>query len=177
MNRLTCLPLAFSLAAAPACAPAPPPGSGAVPSAAGLSAAPLDVPPAGSDDTLRYAGIYQSREESGYPAWNYLRFYHDSTVVNTLTPGEPHQLSNLSVANEMLPYGRASVRGNRLSFSIGHYGIVSEGFFVDYSGYIQGDRLYLHEHSHYNGHQSNRVYTFIPMDTRRLDSPPRTPPE
>lgn len=127
------------------------------------------------DDTLRYEGIYQSQaiattDASGSPSqvWGYLRFYPDSLVVSTLTHGRPHELSNLWLGNELLPYGSVSVRGNRIAFTV-HDFFPGGRVTVEYDGYVQGDRLYLQSLSDYDGIRRNEVYTFIPMDTERLD--------
>ncbi len=159
---------------AAACAPAATPRVSAAPPASDLAAAP-GIPPAQPGDTLRHAGIYQSRElASPYasnpgPLWSYLRFYPDSFVVVTSTYGEPHELSNLWIGNTLLPFGSVSVRGNRFSFTTRDFS-PDLNVTVEYDGYVQGDRLYMQTFSDYNnGVRGSEVYTFVPMDAKRLD--------
>ncbi|HEX2081378.1 MAG TPA: hypothetical protein VHG08_26980 [Longimicrobium sp.] len=175
MSKRTGLPIALCLVAVSACAPAAAPGAEVTPGEPASLNAAFDVPPALPGDTLRYDGIYQSPADSmefGHgliPTWSYLRFYPDSLVVTTSTHGEPHELSNFSIGNELLPYARVIVGGNRIAFSTGDFA-PGHTAIVDYSGFVREDRLYLWTYSHFNGHRSNGVYAFVPMSTERLDT-------
>ena len=119
---------------------------------------------------LRYDGIYQSQAEEWTPwgtgrvqVWSYLRFTPDGMVINFVTTGEPDQLGNFSLANTILPIASVTVRDGRIAFTVSECG----GVQVDYEGHADGDRLYLHVHSHYNGYQADQVFAFVPISAER----------
>jgi hypothetical protein len=119
--------------------------------------------------TLRYDGIYQSQAEEGTQwsreqAWTYLRFTPDGMVITFPTSGRPEQLGSFSLANVILAFASVTVRDGRISFTVSDCG----GVLVDYEGRTEGDRLYLHVRSNYNGYQADQVFAFIPIPPERM---------
>ncbi|HYR11269.1 MAG TPA: hypothetical protein VEQ60_26040 [Longimicrobium sp.] len=131
-----------------------------------------DLPAQSSRDTVRYDGIYQSQEvewmewgRDSVRTWNYLRFTPDGMVIGFPTIGTPEQLGNFSLVNKMLPNGRVILRDGRISFSVSE---PDRSVVVDYEGYVEGDRLYLSSHSHFNGRRANPVFAFVPIPAATL---------
>lgn len=118
---------------------------------------------------VRYDGIYQSLGEEGAqfarePGWTYLRFTPDGMVITFPTSGRPEQLGSFSLANVMLAFASVTLRDGRISFTVTDCG----GVVVDYEGRVEGDRLYLHIRSSYNGYQADLVFAFIPILPERM---------
>lgn len=126
--------------------------------------------PLGAQAALRYDGIYQSQEDEwmewgrdSVQVWSYLRFTPDGLVISFTTTGRPDGLGSFSLANPMLPVAGVTLRDGRISFTVSDCG----GTVVDYDGRIEGDRLYLHVRSNYNGYQADRVFAFVPVPAER----------
>lgn len=101
---------------------------------------------------LRFDGLY-------YAPGSQLRFYENGDVISVGSSGTPEQVGQwFSRRHEGVLRGQYDQRGTELSFSV----TAREGA-LEFRGIIDGERLLLHCNSRINGHQSDRIYNFVPL--------------
>lgn len=118
----------------PACAPLPP------------EAGPL------------FDGLYQAAGEAP-SQWYYLRFYPDGTALSASSSGTPQQVARwLRKESAFKDSGCVTMVSGKFQFATS--GLSSA---VEYSGSVQGDGLALHMVSRANGHVSDKLFRFNPV--------------
>ena len=119
--------------------------------------------------SLKYDGVYRSgaknnglylnnaKNGGSTPSWHYLRFYPDGDVIAVSSIGQPEDLRNwFNKENPKLSHGKATIQGNRISFST-----VLDQETVDYTGVIDGGQIRLDSYSHINQHRETDVVVFV----------------
>ena len=124
------------------------------------------------DNPLRTDGVYQSTPKisedprlvyrDGTPVklkwFTYLRFYDDGLVLGINTVDTPEGIVNSLNPHNDYDTGRYSLACNKIRFSL----ISREGT-VDYTGFVEPERLVLDVDSHITGYKNTEAYTFVPL--------------
>jgi len=114
----------------------------------------------GTDVGVRYDGVYATPATArGYT--QFLRFYPDGSVLNATTSGSAEQIIKwFNRAHPDLGTGPYEIVGDRLTLATtASYGTIErEGTIHE-----EGAELHLHTLSRINGHQSDGVWRFVPV--------------
>ncbi|MFI8531396.1 toll/interleukin-1 receptor domain-containing protein [Streptomyces aquilus] len=113
---------------------------------------------------VRYDGFY-AKPSSKEGFTEFLRFYPDGTVLDVTTSGSVDQVARwFNRDHPDLGTGTYDIVGDRITFAPSDsYGT------IEYDGTLreEGGELHLHTLSRINGHQSDGVWRFVPVQLRR----------
>lgn len=110
---------------------------------------------------LRYDGVYVTKlpVDYGITAHSYLRFYDDSTVIESSIQGD----RSADVmgwfdkgGDRSISKGQYSTTGDNI-----HFSVTSDSGTVDYNGRIVGSELHLHSYSHINAFETDDEWAFV----------------
>lgn len=117
-----------------------------------------------ADQGVRYDGLYAYVAE---PYTQLLRFYADGSVLSATTTGWAPEVARWFTRENPMPHigrGQYEISGNLITFTTK----IDTGA-VEYAGTVnvEGTELRLHTLSRINGHQSDGVWRFVPVQLRR----------
>jgi len=115
----------------------------------------------GADVGVRYDGFYaKPATDEGYT--EFLRFYPEGTMLEVTTSGSAEQIITwFNREHPDLGTGLYEIVGDRIKFAATTF----YGGPIEYDGTIreEGAELHLHTLSRINGHQSDGVWRFVPV--------------
>ncbi|MFC8348643.1 toll/interleukin-1 receptor domain-containing protein [Streptomyces sp. NPDC057280] len=114
-----------------------------------------------TEQGVRYDGLYAQVTEQ---YTQLLRFYADRSVLSTTTTGRGPEIARWFTKENPMPYfgkGTYEISGNLIKFTTK----IDIGT-IEYEGTLHedGTELHLHTHSRINGHQSDGVWRFLPVN-------------